>query len=45
MKKMVTKHLKKDEIFIHVDLFLGNGKSKVWTCDLNKKIYRNKCRL
>ena len=37
MKKKVTKHLKKDEIFIYVDLLLGNGKSKVWTCDLTKK--------
>ena len=36
-EKKVTKHLKKDEIFIYVDLLLGNGKSKVWTCDLTKK--------
>ena len=36
-EKKVTKHLKKDEIFIHVDLLLGNGESKVWTCDLTKK--------
>ena len=36
-EKKVTKHLKKNEIFIYVDLLLGNGKSKVWTCDLTKK--------
>ena len=36
-EKKLTKHLKKNEIFIYIDLHLGNGLSKVWTCDLTKK--------
>ena len=31
------KHLKKNEIFINIDLFSGRGESKVWTCDLTKE--------
>ena len=34
---VVTKHLKKNEVNILVDLSIGNGVSKVWTCDLTKK--------
>ena len=37
MKRKLQNISKKDEIFMHVDLLLGNGKSKVWTCDLTKK--------
>ena len=36
-ENIVTKHLKKDEIHLFIDLFLGTGSSKVWTCDLTKK--------
>ena len=36
-ENVVTKHLKKDEIHLFIDLFLGAGSSKVWTCDLTKK--------
>ena len=36
-EKLITKHLKQDEINIHINLFLGNGVGKVWTCDLTKK--------
>ncbi len=36
-EKIVTKHLKKNEVHIGIDLQLGNGVSKVWTCDLTKK--------
>ncbi|HJM28849.1 MAG: bifunctional glutamate N-acetyltransferase/amino-acid acetyltransferase ArgJ [Acidimicrobiales bacterium] len=27
-------HLQKDQVRIHVDIGIGNGESKVWTCDL-----------
>ena len=33
----LSKYLKKNEIIISVELFLGKGESKVWTCDLTKK--------
>ena len=36
-EKIVTKHLRKNEVYICVDLQIGNGMSKVWTCDLTKK--------
>ena len=36
-EKELTKYLKSNEILITVDLFLGKGTSKVWTCDLTKK--------
>ncbi|MDC3024179.1 bifunctional glutamate N-acetyltransferase/amino-acid acetyltransferase ArgJ [Alphaproteobacteria bacterium] len=36
-EKLVTSYLKKDEIKVDVNLLLGNGVSKVWTCDLTKK--------
>ena len=36
-ENIVTKHLRKDEIHLFIDLFLGAGSSKVWTCDLTKK--------
>ena len=36
-EKKSYKTSQKSEIFICVDLLLGNGKSKVWTCDLTKK--------
>ncbi len=36
-ENIVTKHLKKDDIYLFIDLFLGAGSSKVWTCDLTKK--------
>ena len=36
-EKIVTKHLRKNEVYICVDLQIGNGASKVWTCDLTKK--------
>jgi glutamate N-acetyltransferase/amino-acid N-acetyltransferase len=28
--------MKRDEITVHVDLGLGSGKARVWTCDLTK---------
>ena len=27
-------HLQKDNVSIHVDMGIGDGSSKVWTCDL-----------
>ncbi|MBV68507.1 MAG: bifunctional ornithine acetyltransferase/N-acetylglutamate synthase [Pelagibacterales bacterium] len=36
-ESLVTNHLKKNEVFIYIDLHLGKGLSKVWTCDLTKK--------
>ena len=33
----VSKYLKNKEIIISIDLFLGKGFNKVWTCDLTKK--------
>ena len=36
-EKRITKHLKKNQIFINIDLLLGSGESKVWTCDLTKE--------
>ena len=27
-------HLQKDDVNIHVDIGIGDGSSKVWTCDL-----------
>ena len=36
-ENLVTEHLKKNEIYIFVDLSIANGSSKVWTCDLTKK--------
>ncbi len=36
-EKELTRYLKKNEIVITIDLSLGVGNSKVWTCDLTKK--------
>ena len=33
----VSKYLKNKEIIISINLFLGKGFNKVWTCDLTKK--------
>ena len=30
----VAAHMKRDEINIHVDIGLGDGKARIWTCDL-----------
>ncbi len=30
-------HLQKDDVNIHVDIGIGDGSSKVWTCDLTHK--------
>ena len=30
----VAAHMKGDEIHIHVDIGLGDGKARIWTCDL-----------
>lgn len=35
--KDLDKYLKKKSIKLHVDFGLGNGTSKIWTCDLTKK--------
>ena len=34
---LVTKYLKKKEILITIELFVGKGSCKVWTCDLTKR--------
>ena len=36
-EKNISKHLKKKEIFINIDISLGKGSCKVWTCDLTKE--------
>ena len=36
-EKELTRYLKKKEIIITVNMLLGNGVSKVWTCDLTKR--------
>ena len=30
----VAEHLKKPEVFLAVDVGIGRGKARVWTCDL-----------
>lgn len=35
--KDLDKYLKKQSIKLHIDLGIGNGSSKIWTCDLTKK--------
>ena len=37
IEKKLSKYLKSNEITINIDLSLGSGNSKVWTCDLTKK--------
>ena len=37
LEKKLSKYLKSNEIIINIDLSLGPGNSKVWTCDLTKK--------
>mgnify|MGYP001425545059 FL=1 len=37
IEKKLSKYLKSHEITINIDLCLGPGNSKVWTCDLTKK--------
>ena len=37
IEKKLSKYLKSNEITINIDLCLGPGNSKVWTCDLTKK--------
>ena len=37
IEKKLSKYLKSNEIIINIDLSLGPGNSKVWTCDLTKK--------
>ena len=37
IEKKLSKYLKSNEITINIDLCLGSGNSKVWTCDLTKK--------
>ncbi len=36
-EKNISRHLKKKEIFINIDISIGKGKCKVWTCDLTKE--------
>ena len=36
-EKNISKHLKKKEVFINIDISIGKGSCKVWTCDLTKE--------
>lgn len=36
-ESIASRYMKRDEILIRADVGLGNGKARVWTCDLTKE--------